>query len=402
MIVSPSFHTEVAVIGVGAVGLAIGRALAMAGKEVLLLERSSAICTETSARNSEVIHAGIYYPQNSLKAKFCVQGKQLLYEYCKERSISHKRCGKLIVATNRTQLTNDIPALHQKAIMNGVTDCQIISKEDVHVMEPNVTCEGALYSPSSGIVDSHSFFVNMLADCENAGSSLALNTKIQDAQTVREGSDGSTKICLYADDTWISCDYVINSAGLWADEVASLIHQRPKDVDDDDDDNNNITMKWHPPKHYYAKGTYFRLEGKTPFQHLIYPVPEPGGLGVHATIDWGGTGVKFGPDVEWLHPDTRPEEISYNPDPNRGDGFYDEIRKYWPALPEGKLVADYVGVRPKLTHPSVASASKFEDFRIVGPETHGVPGLVHLLGIESPGLTSSMAIAKYVKDLLKI
>jgi L-2-hydroxyglutarate oxidase LhgO len=380
----------VAVIGVGVVGLAIGRILAMAGKEVLLIEKSSAICTETSARNSEVIHAGIYYPKDSKKAKFCVQGKNKLYKYCVERGIGHKRCGKLLVATNETQLANDIPALHEKAIRNGVTDCRILSKEDVQAMEPHVECKGALFSPSSGIVDSHSFYVNMVGDCENAGASLALNTTIQDATVLHKNHDCG-KICLYADDTWISCDYVINSAGLWADEVASLIHST----------NDEITM-WHPPKHFYAKGTYFRLEGKTPFHHLIYPVPEPGGLGVHATIDWGGISVKFGPDVEWLKPGIRPNEISFNADPSRGNLFYEAIRKYWPDLPEQKLVPDYAGVRPKLSHPSLTHASNFEDFRIVGPETHGIPGLVHLFGIESPGLTSSMAIAEYVKELLQL
>ena len=270
--------------------------------------------------------------------------------------------------------------LQEKAIQNGVSDIRLLTPEDVQYLEPEVKCVGALLSPSTGVVDSHSFCLSLLADAENHGETLALNTKVDDA-TILDG-----KVCLHADGTWIQCDYVVNSSGLWAHQVASLIHK------------NHI---WRPPPHYFAKGTYFRLEGKPPFQHLVYPVPEPGGLGVHATVDWSGLSVKFGPDVEWLDPDVHPKDICLDPDPQRGKTFYEQVRKYWPLLPDQKLVPDYVGIRPKLNHPSTESSGlSFMDFQIVGHEVHGVSGLIHLFGIESPGLTSSMAIADHIRDTL--
>lgn len=340
------------------------------------------ILSETSSRNSEVIHAGLYYPSSSLKAKFCVQGKQQLYEFCQDRQITHNPCGKLIVATNEQQLAQDLPSLQQKAIQNGVTDTRILSRQDVQYLEPEVECVGALLSPSTGVIDSHSFFLSILADAEAHGATLALQTAVDDAQI----NTNNQKVCLHAEGTWIECDTVVNSAGLWAHQIASLIH------------NNHV---WKPPKQFFAKGTYFRLEGKPPFRHLIYPVPEPGGLGVHATVDWSGQTVKFGPDVEWLDPDVDLDDIRLVPDSQRGEKFYDQVRKYWPLLPDNKLVPDYVGVRPKLSHPSVpTSGLSFQDFRIIGQEAHGIPGLIHLFGIESPGLTSSMAIADHVVNLL--
>jgi L-2-hydroxyglutarate oxidase LhgO len=329
-----------------------------------------------------VIHAGLYYPSSSLKAKFCVQGKQQLYEFCQDRQITHNPCGKLIVATNEQQLAQDLPSLQQKAIQNGVTDTRILSRQDVQYLEPEVECVGALLSPSTGVIDSHSFFLSILADAEAHGATLALQTAVDDAQI----NTNNQKVCLHAEGTWIECDTVVNSAGLWAHQIASLIH------------NNHV---WKPPKQFFAKGTYFRLEGKPPFRHLIYPVPEPGGLGVHATVDWSGQTVKFGPDVEWLDPDVDLDDIRLVPDSQRGEKFYDQVRKYWPLLPDNKLVPDYVGVRPKLSHPSVpTSGLSFQDFRIIGQEAHGIPGLIHLFGIESPGLTSSMAIADHVVNLL--
>lgn len=384
-ILSPAFHVQVAVIGAGVLGLACARSLAQHGREVLLLDRASAICSETSSRNSEVIHAGIYYPQSSLKAKFCVQGKHQLYDYIQDRKIPHKKCGKLIVATEKDQLNRELAILRHKAEKNGVTDLQLLSRNDVRLLEPEVECHGALWSPSTGVIDSHSFFLSLLADAEQHEVQLVLNSAVTNAEIK------DTKVCLQIDDTWISCDNVINCAGLYASEVASMIHNK--------DNTSDNKTKWTPPKYYYAKGTYFRLQGRPPFQHLIYPVPEQGGLGVHATLDWNSSSVKFGPDVEWLDTKTTASQIKYDPDPQRGKSFYNQVWKYWPNLPKDKLVPDYVGVRPKLSHPAVEKVT-FDDFRIEGKESHGVDGLVHMFGIESPGLTSSMAIAEHVTNIL--
>lgn len=375
--ISPAFHTQVAVIGAGVVGLAIARSLAKNGKEVIIFDRASTIGSETSSRNSEVIHAGIYYPQDSLKARFCVAGRHSLYEYIQSRHIPHKKCGKLIVATQPSQFSNELRALHEKARRNGVDDLKIVSTEDVKAMEPKVECHGALWSPSTGVVDSHSFMFNLLADAEEHNAQLVLNTSVDEASV---DSDG---ICLKADDTWVRCDFVINSGGLWANHIASMFHK---------------STPWQPPRGYFAKGNYFRLQGKAPFKRLIYPVPEPGGLGVHATVDWSGPAVKFGPDVEWVHPSvSNPTKVSLDVDAQRGNRFYNEVRKYWPDLQDNQLVPDYVGIRPKLNHPSKESPLPFSDFHIYGPETHAVPGLIHLIGIESPGLTSSMAIADHIR-----
>jgi L-2-hydroxyglutarate oxidase LhgO len=334
----------------------------------------------TSSRNSEVIHAGIYYPEDSLKAKFCVQGKKLLYEFCDSHNITYNNCGKILVATNRQQLDQNLPLLQRKSMKNGVLDTELISREDVKFLEPDVECMGALLSPSTGVVDSHSFFLGLQGDAEDHGAALSLNTTVDDAEIV----DG--KVFLHADDTWIECDSVINSAGLWAHKTAAMIHN---------------SHHWKPPAHYFAKGTYFRLQGKPPFSRLVYPVPENGGLGVHATVDWSGLSVKFGPDVEWLEPGIDPDDVSLNPNVQRGDKFYDAVRNYWPGLPDGKLVPDYVGIRPKLSHPSLPDTGVGSvDFQIVGAKSHGVSGLIHLFGIESPGLTSSMAIGKYIRGVL--
>jgi len=320
------------VVGAGVIGLAITRALAKAGKEVVLLEKEKAIATETSSRNSEVIHAGLYYPHRSAKAKFCVSGKQLLYQYCEERAIPHQRCGKLVLATNKDQLVDDLPSLHEKALRNGVNDIKILSQEDVRVLEPSVECFGGLFSPSTGIVDSHSFYLNLLSDCEDDGATVILRSKVEDANII------NNKICLNIDGSWMSSDVVINCAGLHAHEVAAKIHKQNLEADDP-----ASSSKWQPPKQFFARGTYFRLDGKSPFQHLVYPVPEPGGLGVHATIDCSGNSTKFGPDVEWLDPNTRPHEIDYEPDLSRKDKFVSAIQKYYPTLPIERLQPDYVG-----------------------------------------------------------
>jgi L-2-hydroxyglutarate oxidase LhgO len=368
---------------------------------------------ETSSRNSEVIHAGLYYPQGSKKAQFCVQGKLELYEYCQSRSIPYQRCGKLIVATRQDHLDTKLPELRQKALKNGVDDTRILTQQDVRVLEPSVQSVGALWSPSTGVLDSHSFMLSLLADAEAHGATLALHSNLTTTwnpttATPEESTDG---IFLPMDggdgadndndndndNAWLQCKAVINSAGLWSHLVAQTIHR-----------SNNLPNhdSWTIPQQYFAKGNYFRLEGcKNPFQHLVYPLPEPGGLGVHATFDWSGQTVKFGPDVEWIDADAKaPEEIDLTPNPQRAEGFYEQVRKYWPELPDHSLVPDYAGIRPKLHHPSLdgnSPALPFHDFCIAGPEQHGVPGLIHLFGMESPGLTGSMAIGDYIAQQVK-
>lgn len=385
---SAAFSVQACVIGAGVVGLAVARALAKKGKEVILVDQASRIGSETSSRNSEVIHGGIYYPSNSLKAQLCVKGKNEIYRFCDDRNVSYNKCGKLIVATQPGQVEKELEKLHSQAIKNGVEDVRILSEEDVSIMEPQVQCVGgALWSPSTGVLDSHSFMTSLLADAEEAGTTLVLNTKV--SMATREEQLGGALTLHFADGTHLLCENVVNAAGLWAPKIANLFHSQ--------------VSSWQPPRPYFAKGTYFQLQGvrPLPFQRLIYPVPEPGGLGVHATIDWAGQSVKFGPDVEWVDSYVEnPSDISLEPDSQRGIKFYEQVRKYWPELPEGALKPDYIGVRPKLNHPSLGTLEEFQDFQIIGHETHGVEGLVHLLGIESPGLTSSMAIGDYVAHQL--
>jgi L-2-hydroxyglutarate oxidase LhgO len=378
---SQAYKVEAVVIGAGVVGLAVARALAISGKEVLLLDRASRIGSETSSRNSEVVHGGLYYRKDSLKAQFCVQGRQKLYEFCDSRSISYNKCGKLLVASDTEQARSNLHALQESAVNNGVTDTRILSQEELKTMEPEVHAKSALWSPSTGIVDSHSFMLSLLADAEEHGTTLALRSQVSEGKI----EDGSVQ--LNVDGTWLSCGIVVNSAGLWAHQVASQIHAE---------------HSWRPPRQYFAKGTYFQLQAPSPFSHLVYPLPdERGGLGVHATIDMGGQ-VKFGPDVEWLDPNTEPDDIDWTPDSDRAQSFYESIRRYWPGLADDTLIPAYIGARPKLSHPDLIESMSFEDFAVVKKEVHGVPGLVHLLGIESPGLTSAMALADYiVQDIAK-
>ena len=362
---------ECVVVGAGVVGLAIARALALAGREVLVLEACDAIGTQTSARNSEVIHAGIYYPAGSLKAQLCVRGKSMLYDYCQQRQIAHQRCGKLIVATSAEQLSQ-LDAIVAKARANGVDDLVVLSQRQAQAMEPALRCLGALHSPSTGIVDSHALMLSFLGDFENAGGTLALNS----ALALVDAAQGA--IHLEAKDgTRLSTKVLVNAAGLQAVALAKRTTGLKQDC---------------VPNAYYAKGNYFTLAGRAPFGRLIYPVPEAAGLGVHLTLDLGGQ-AKFGPDVQWV---TNPDDLLV--DPRRGDAFYAEVRKYWPDLPDGALQAGYAGIRPKIH----AEHEPAKDFCIQGPRDHGVPGLVNLFGIESPGLTSSMAIAEYVTELLAL
>ncbi|WP_414693876.1 NAD(P)/FAD-dependent oxidoreductase [Polaromonas sp.] len=362
-------HVDVVVIGAGVVGLAVARALALQGREVMVLEAADAIGTGTSSRNSEVIHAGIYYPQGSLKAALCVQGKQMLYDYCAERGIGHSRCGKLIVATSSAQVAQ-LQAIIAKAAANGVDDLVLLTREQAMAMEPNLACEAAVLSPSTGIVDSHALMLALQGDLENAGGLVALNSPL--AHAVCAGS----AITLVAEDgTELVAQTVVNAAGLQAQALARRFAG---------------LAPQHVPPSFYAKGNYFTLSGRSPFKRLIYPVPEAAGLGVHLTLDLGGQ-AKFGPDVQWVD---SPEDMVV--DPARGDAFYAEVRKYWPGLQDGALIPGYAGIRPKIQAPHESA----KDFLIQGPADHGVPGLVNLFGIESPGLTSSLAIGERVSSML--
>lgn len=362
-------QVDCVVIGAGVVGLAVARALALSGREVLVLEAAEAIGTQTSSRNSEVIHAGIYYPQGSLKALLCVQGKQMLYDYCAERGIGHRRCGKLIVATAEQQ----VPALQgilAKAAANGVDDLVLLTREQARALEPALECVAAIHSPSTGIVDSHGLMLSLQGDLENAGGMVAFHSPLARARVTPQGMELETQ-----DGTGLRARSVVNAAGL----QAPLLARRFEGLDPQ-----------HLPTAHYAKGNYFTLAGRSPFTRLIYPVPEAAGLGVHLTIDLGGQ-AKFGPDVQWVD---SPDDLIV--DPARGDAFYAEVRKYWPALPDAALQAGYAGIRPKISGPTEAT----RDFVIQGPAGHGVPGLVNLFGIESPGLTSSLAIAARVAELV--
>lgn len=355
---------DAVVVGAGVVGLAVARALALAGREVVILESEDAIGTHTSSRNSEVIHAGIYYPQGSLKALACVEGRHLLYEYCASHGVPHRRCGKLIVATDGAQL----PALGgilKKAHDNGATDVVEISQQEARAMEPELRCAAVLHSPSTGIVDSHALMLAYLGDAEAHGAMLALKSAFQKAVVGKEGIE----VHVAGAEPFVART-LVNSAGLRAPSVAKAMEGYPAEL---------------APRELYAKGNYYSLNRRSPFRRLVYPVPEPGGLGVHITLDLAGQ-ARFGPDVEWV------ERISYEVDPHRAERFYAAIRRYWPALPEGSLSPGYAGIRPKTSGPNEPAS----DFEIQGPRRHGIAGLVHLFGIESPGLTASLALAQRV------
>ena len=364
---------DAVVIGAGVVGLAVGRELALQGLEVMVLESENAIGTGTSSRNSEVIHAGIYYPADSLKARLCVQGKDMLYAYCAERGVAHQRLGKLIVATSPEQVAQ-LAGIQAKAAANGVHDLRQISAAEAQEMEPALQCDAALISPSTGIVDSHGLMLALQGDLENAGGLLALLSAVQSIGVGQGTASHPLRVCT-EDGTELAARHVVNAAGLNAVALAHRVEGLNQDL---------------LPKASYAKGNYFTLAGRAPFSHLIYPVPEHAGLGVHLTLDLGGQ-AKFGPDVQWVDD---PADLVV--DPRRGDAFYAEVRKYWPQLPDGALQAGYAGMRPKISGPQEAAA----DFMVQGPQQHGVAGLVNLLGIESPGLTSSLAIAAEVRAQL--
>lgn len=360
------------VIGAGVVGLAVARRLARAGREVIVLEAAEAIGTVTSSRNSEVIHAGIYYRAGSWMARMCVSGKQALYRYCRERGIPHRNCGKLIVATSE-QETDKLQSIKAHAEANGVLDMQTLSGEAARALEPALSCDAALLSPSTGIVDSHAYMLSLRGEAEEAGAAFAFHTPFLRARA----SGGSIEVDAGGEaPMMLQCRLLINAAGLSATTVARAIEGMP--------------LEQIPPA-YLAKGNYFSCSTRAPFSHLIYPVPEPGGLGVHLTLDMAGQ-ARFGPDVEWI------ETVDYTVDPTRAERFYPAIRRYWPGLPDGALMPSYSGIRPKIVPPAVA----VQDFLIQGPREHGVEGLINLFGIESPGLTSSLAIADHVGELAAI
>jgi L-2-hydroxyglutarate oxidase LhgO len=356
-------RVEAIVIGAGVVGLAVARALAMSGREVVILEAEDAIGTHTSSRNSEVIHAGIYYPKGSLKAASCVRGKALLYEYVASHGVPYRRCGKLIVATDEAQVI-ELEAIKAKAHANGVTDVDFVPRAKIQAWEPELRCVAALHSPSTGIIDSHALMLAYLGDAEAHGAMLALKSRLIGADAVSDG------FVLHVDGETLKTPVLVNSAGLRAPSVARTVEGYRAEL---------------APKEYYAKGNYYSLARKNPFSRLIYPVPEPGGLGVHVTLDLGGQ-ARFGPDVEWV------DHIDYAVDPKRAERFYAAIRRYWPGLPDGALLPGYAGIRPKTAGPGEPSP----DFQVQGPREHGIPGLVHLFGIESPGLTASLALADAV------
>jgi len=361
-------HTVV--LGAGVVGLAIARELAVSGREVIVLEQASAFGTGISARNSEVIHAGIYYAPGSLKAELCVEGRERLYEYCEHRGIAHQRCGKLIVATESGQRAA-LESVHQRAAASGVK-LAWMSGAQARALEPALRCEHALWSPSTGIIDSHGLMLALLGEAQDHGAALALRSRFLRAEPAPGGwrldvDSGGQASSLH-------CRELVNSGGLHAVAIARSIVGLSID---------SIPCAW------MAKGHYFSLAVRCPFSRLIYPIPSEAGLGVHLTIDLGGQG-KFGPDVEWI------DEEAYGVDPARSASFYGEIRQYWPTLPDGALQPAYAGIRPKIVGPGQPAA----DFRFVGPGEHGLPGLVNLFGIESPGLTSSMAIAHRVRRML--
>lgn len=365
-------NVECIVIGAGIIGLACARRFAQAGIEVVILEAMDTFGTETSSRNSEVIHAGIYYPKNSLKAKLCVEGKQQLYEYCATHAIQHQKLGKLIVATS----VEEIPILReiqQKAINNEVFDLEYLSQSDIQAIEPQIRAEAALFSPSTGIIDSHGLMLALLGDAEAAGAMLAVKSRVIGGQVEQTGItlqiQGES-----GDIETITAKMVINSAGLAAPIVAASIEGIPSHL---------------VPKAYYCKGSYFTLGTASPFKHLVYPVPNSAGLGVHITLDLAGQ-ARFGPDTEWV------DIPNYEVDIKRADSFYEAVRRYWPALKDGAIQPGYVGMRPKVAGPTDPAA----DFMIQTRHEHGIPGLVNLFGIESPGLTASLPMADKVYSAL--
>lgn len=384
-------RVEVLVVGAGVVGLAIARALAQAGRDVVIAEQHTGIGGGVSSRNSEVVHGGLYYEPGSLKGALCVRGRELLYAFCAARGVPVRRCGKLVVAT-RAEDEARLDAIRRRGEANGVHELAWLTREQARALEPALSCTAALHSPSSGIVDSHAFMTALLGDAENAGASLALDGRVVSAERVPGGwriqvatASGPCGVgsATPFEPFELEARWLVNAGGLDAQALAASMHGFPPEA---------------IPRRHIAKGHYFALAGsggRAPFSRLIYPTPVDGGLGVHLTLDLHGQ-ARFGPDVQWLEGDARGDALDYTVDPARAEAFYAEIRRYWPALPDGALTPAYTGVRPKISGPGTPAA----DFRIDGPAQHGVPGTVQLFGIESPGLTAAMAIAERVAAIV--
>lgn len=364
------YEVDCIIVGGGVVGLAIARSLALSGREPIIVEAEKQIGMGTSSRNSEVIHAGLYYPEGSLKAALCVRGKQLLYEYCEARGVPHRRCGKILIASSEAQVAG-LDGIVRSAAAAGVEDLVSLDRAALQRLEPALHGDRGLFSPSTGIVDSHALMLALQGEAEAHGAQTALASGVRsldaDGPMIRLTLDGE-------DAASLRTPLLINAAGLGAQALArSLATLRPDLV----------------PALHYAKGRYFMLAGRAPFSHLVYPLPEAGGLGVHLTLDMAGA-ARFGPDVEWV------DRLDYTVDPTGADTFYAAIRRYWPGLPDGALSPGYAGIRPKISGPGEPAA----DFVIQGPEDHGVDGLINLFGIESPGLTASLAIGEHVAAMV--
>ena len=363
-------QVDCAVIGAGVVGLAIARELALAGREVIVLEAADAIGTHTSSRNSEVIHAGLYYPKGSLKARLCVSGKSMLYDYCAGHGVPHRNSGKIVVAVTAGEIAT-LRSYVEKAEANSVRDLRWLSREELRELEPAVDCVAGFLSPSTGIIDSHALMLAYQGDAQNSGATVVFKSPVE------SGAVGSDSIVLNVggdEPMTIACRSVINSAGLFAQNIARSIE--------------GMTAPSIPPQ-YFAKAHYYTLSGKPPFRRLVYPVASNAHLGVHVTVDMAGQ-IRFGPDVSWV------DSVDYSFDHSREPLFYEAIRKYYPGLKDGQLQPGYTGIRPKVSGPKEPAA----DFIISGPKDHGIRGLVNLFGIESPGLTASLAIAAHVRGLL--
>jgi L-2-hydroxyglutarate oxidase LhgO len=359
---------QVLVVGAGIIGLAVARALAQRGDDVIVAEAAAAIGTGTSSRNSEVIHGGMYYPTGSVRARHCVAGRRLLYAYCSAHGVAHRRCGKLIVATNDDERAK-VEAIHTQGLANGVEGLLLIDGAAARTLEPELSCIAALLSPETGIIDSHAYMLALRGDIEDHGGAIAFNT----SATTLSRRNGRWSVRFGGGDVF-DFDAVINCAGLGAQALAHRIEGYPPA---------------RVPRLVLVKGNYFSYAGRPAFTRLIYPMPADGGLGVHVTLDLAGR-MRFGPDTEWI------EQENYDVDPHRADSFYARVRSYWPGLRDGTLTPDYAGIRPKLTGRGEPQA----DFLIDGPAEHGLDGLVQLFGIESPGLTSSLSLADEVAKRL--
>jgi L-2-hydroxyglutarate oxidase LhgO len=361
---------QVLVVGAGVVGLACARELALRGHEVIVAEAANAIGTITSSRNSEVIHAGLYYPTGTKRAVHCPRSRRMLYDYCISHGVPHKKCGKLVVATNDKENVG-IEKIFKQSQINGCENVELIDAATAKRLEPHAFCTVAMLSPETGIIDSHSYMRALRGDLEDSGGMVALNTPIE--RMVLSGDQWEVHFG-GADPQTITVDAVVNAAGLGAQKLARATEGYPQE---------------RVPPLYLAKGNYFSYGGRPVFSRLIYPVPIPGGLGVHVVLDMAGR-MRFGPDVEWIGTE------DYNVDAGRGASFYEHVRGYWPGLPDNSLVPDFAGIRPKITGPGEPQA----DFMIDAPEHHGVPRLVQLFGIESPGLTSSLSLGEEVAGYL--